>query len=430
MDTSNILSRSWNADPSQGLAGIGLLMQQDGGSDSPVFIKSVVAGGACERDGSISVGDGVLAVNGERVIGHSVAAIREKIVGPIGSTVSVTFERASTGEIYERSLVRGQSQQMGVGTSLSSSMTQIPSQQAIPTGPNVEYRRLTPEQLNPNRSVPNLPLSRSINQLPPPQLSSYANVPLSRSMDSRSLQPAQLATNVSTAPLTGSMNENEVSRLKSKVAEIEAKIKISQEELERTKKLLEEDRNASMKSVREIDTLQKQASTQVVDLQGQLNRSEQTRRELESQVASGRAREEEFHLAFNRAKEQTEAREQYFSDLKKQFEEMKSAYEKDVSNAKEARLEADRLRIKVETDALNMEKEVQAVKEKEKERREREDAIRELVRKAEDQLMEAKHLEEKARSKSHGLHLLFGQWHKDFFLDKPKANNNDYNVIA
>ena len=41
-----------------------------------------------------------------------------------------------------------------------------------------------------------------------------------------------------------------------------------------------------------------------MELQNLLNKSEQSRRELEIQVSSSKAREEEFHLAFGRAKEQ------------------------------------------------------------------------------------------------------------------------------
>ena len=47
-------------------------------------------------------------------------------------------------------------------------------------------------------------------------------------------------------------------------------------------------------------------------------------------ITSHKAREEEFHLAFARAKEQTEAREQYFADLKGQFDEMQSSFERCV----------------------------------------------------------------------------------------------------
>jgi len=75
-----------------------------------VFIKSVVPGGACDRDGAVQVGDTVLSVNGENVVGLSVAEIRERIVGPIGSEVAVALESGATGQIYERVLVRGNAQ--------------------------------------------------------------------------------------------------------------------------------------------------------------------------------------------------------------------------------------------------------------------------------------------------------------------------------
>ena len=47
---------------------------------------------------------------------------------------------------------------------------------------------------------------------------------------------------------------------------------------------------------------------QLAEATAKLNKSEQARRELEAMVSSCQAREEEFHLAFTRAKEQTEAR--------------------------------------------------------------------------------------------------------------------------
>jgi C-terminal processing protease CtpA/Prc len=78
--------------------------------DMQVFIKSVVPGGACDRDGYVQVGDTVLSVNGENVVGLSVAEIRERIVGPIGSEVAVSLESGATGQTYERVLVRGNAQ--------------------------------------------------------------------------------------------------------------------------------------------------------------------------------------------------------------------------------------------------------------------------------------------------------------------------------
>ena len=52
----------------------------------------------------------MLAVNGENVVGLSVAEIRERIVGPIGSEVSIALESGASGQVYERVLVRGNAQ--------------------------------------------------------------------------------------------------------------------------------------------------------------------------------------------------------------------------------------------------------------------------------------------------------------------------------
>ena len=51
---------------------------------------------------------------------------------------------------------------------------------------------------------------------------------------------------------------------------------------------------------------------------------------LSQVISSAKAREEEFQLAFNRAREQTEAREAFFADLKIQFEEAREIFERDM----------------------------------------------------------------------------------------------------
>lgn len=47
---------------------------------------------------------------------------------------------------------------------------------------------------------------------------------------------------------------------------------------------------------------------QLSEAKARLNSSEQARREMEVLLSGCKAREDEFHLAFSRAKEQTEAR--------------------------------------------------------------------------------------------------------------------------
>jgi hypothetical protein len=73
---------------------------QDEGAGSPVFIKSIVPGGSCDRDGICRAGDIVVAVNNEKVSHLAVVDIREKIVGPMGTAVVMLFQRPN-GEFYE-----------------------------------------------------------------------------------------------------------------------------------------------------------------------------------------------------------------------------------------------------------------------------------------------------------------------------------------
>jgi hypothetical protein len=63
-----------------------------------------------------------------------------------------------------------------------------------------------------------------------------------------------------------------------------ADIEICKDELSRTKALLEQDKAASMRYVKEIDVLQRKNAEQVMQLQALLNQSEQARRDLEIQV--------------------------------------------------------------------------------------------------------------------------------------------------
>ena len=77
-------------------------------------------------------------------------------------------------------------------------------------------------------------------------------------------------------------------------------------------------------------------------MQSLLGKSEQNRRELESQLSNSKAREEEFHLAFNRAKEETEARENYFAELKRHYDESRSQLEREISALRDAKTDTER----------------------------------------------------------------------------------------
>jgi len=50
------------------------------------------------------------------------------------------------------------------------------------------------------------------------------------------------------------------------------------------------------------------------------------------------------------SEKQTEAREQYFSDLKLQFDEMRVAYDRDLTQAREEKNDAERKRMQAEAE--------------------------------------------------------------------------------
>ena len=63
---------------------------------------------------------------------------------------------------------------------------------------------------------------------------------------------------------------------------------------------------------------------------------------------SGRAREEEFHEAFRRAKEQSDARELYYADLKRKVEAERGAMERVLQQERDARQQSDTARQQAE----------------------------------------------------------------------------------
>lgn len=177
-----------------------------------------------------------MSVNGENVVGLTVADIRERIVGPIGSQVSVTLESATTGEVFERVLVRGNAQPV-------ERVERLPAQMAMRV----------------SMDAPNI---------------------LSRSMDARHMQPL---------PPQALSNDLEMQRQARRIMELESQLNITREEYQRTKALLDTDRNSSERTVKEIDFIQRKNSQHIMELQNLLNKSEQARRELELQVLTSYA---------------------------------------------------------------------------------------------------------------------------------------------
>lgn len=89
------------------VAGVGIFFQQEG--DGSVFVKTIVNGGSAEREGSVRVGDLIVAVDDRDVVGEPLATLRGLILGPQGSLVTLAFERGDgpDAQQFDCRLMRG-----------------------------------------------------------------------------------------------------------------------------------------------------------------------------------------------------------------------------------------------------------------------------------------------------------------------------------
>ena len=94
--------------------GVGLAFEQDPGlHNGNVYVRTIMKGGAAETEGSIRVGDCVIAVDQMPVQGRSVTELKSILRGELGSYVSLTMLRdVDNHDQYEVSLMRGQAQAM------------------------------------------------------------------------------------------------------------------------------------------------------------------------------------------------------------------------------------------------------------------------------------------------------------------------------
>ena len=77
------------------------------------FVKEIVVGGSASREGTVQVGDIILAVDGAEVSGSELNKMRNLILGEIGTFVTLQFlRRTPDGEEleYTISLIRGHQQ--------------------------------------------------------------------------------------------------------------------------------------------------------------------------------------------------------------------------------------------------------------------------------------------------------------------------------
>ena len=75
------------------MAGVGLLIEQEDGSDD-VVVTEVKSGGAAGKEGSVKAGDMLLSVDGRPVAGMHMPYIFKIVAGPLGSTVTLGLRRS------------------------------------------------------------------------------------------------------------------------------------------------------------------------------------------------------------------------------------------------------------------------------------------------------------------------------------------------
>eukprot|EP00285_Hemiselmis_virescens_P005732 CAMPEP_0173383226 /NCGR_PEP_ID=MMETSP1356-20130122/5773_1 /TAXON_ID=77927 ORGANISM="Hemiselmis virescens, Strain PCC157" /NCGR_SAMPLE_ID=MMETSP1356 /ASSEMBLY_ACC=CAM_ASM_000847 /LENGTH=226 /DNA_ID=CAMNT_0014337979 /DNA_START=13 /DNA_END=693 /DNA_ORIENTATION=+ len=212
--------------------------------------------------------------------------------------------------------------------------------------------------------------------------------------------------------------DSELSRLRLRNNELESENKLTKDELHRTRQLLDHDREASLRYVQEIDTLQRKYAEQIMELQGMLNQTDQARTELEAQVMAGRQREEDFHTAFSKAKDQSDARERQFVETKRKWEQERGTLERSILQEKEQRVHSEEARQQAEHMLDRMMAEIDRIKEAERRRREQEEGIRTLLAENNKRIDDVRVQEEKCRIMNMESVQLFAQWQKDYFSAK------------
>jgi len=70
-------------------------------------VKSLLKGSPAQTCNQVSIGDYIIAVNGESVYGKSLAELAEKLLGPSGSVVECSFKKEVSKEMITVTLVLG-----------------------------------------------------------------------------------------------------------------------------------------------------------------------------------------------------------------------------------------------------------------------------------------------------------------------------------
>jgi hypothetical protein len=92
-------------------AGVGIYFQESG---SDIVVNHLIRGGSAERSGKVQAGDIIISIDDKDVRNKGVGEMRNFIVGPEGSTVTLGFMR--DGGSFTVALLRGSPEYITTGT--------------------------------------------------------------------------------------------------------------------------------------------------------------------------------------------------------------------------------------------------------------------------------------------------------------------------
>ena len=235
-------------------------------------------------------------MDGQMCVDTPVSQAREMIVGIQGTTVRIALEKPQ-GEQYQCLLTRGTAEYLD--QIFSSNGSQVSRTEALLKSANLTLERL-------QRSSPT----------PMPQPSSVS--------------PRDDAGN---SRLRG---ENEKLRLRN--TELEMEVSNLQAVVVRLQQQIDFERGSAKSVSHEVELIQKKYSDQVRDLHNMLNESEKARRDAEMQLLNQQKRESAVHDAVQKAKDQADQREKYYTELCNKLEEERNYMESLCNQEKQARI--------------------------------------------------------------------------------------------
>eukprot|EP00287_Rhodomonas_sp_CCMP768_P012757 CAMPEP_0196724054 /NCGR_PEP_ID=MMETSP1091-20130531/6069_1 /TAXON_ID=302021 /ORGANISM="Rhodomonas sp., Strain CCMP768" /LENGTH=350 /DNA_ID=CAMNT_0042066139 /DNA_START=52 /DNA_END=1104 /DNA_ORIENTATION=+ len=317
-------------------AGVGIFFQQE--ADGNVYVKTIVSGGSAERDGTVQVGDVILAVDDREVVGEPLPVLRSLILGQQGSSVKITFQRREGGEVlqFDAKLIRGTAEYFQAQTA-------------------------------------------------------------SRSM------------------------EDEIDQLRLQLRQALAHCSQDRDELDRLRKLLQQERDGSARREREIESLQTTSGDEMQKLNETLRKAEQGRREAEAKLHPLQQREADLTEELNRQKEKERLRKEYIEELKKRHEDEKNRLEQLYLKEQAGRRDDQVARLSAEGMLSKVQAELVRLRDFEQMRREREEQYRERFEKEQERVAEAVRTEETLRNLVKDVDQRMNRWYHEYFGSQPYA---------